>query len=122
MQRRGNGSASESESYFFKVYPAYFKVDHGFAKTIKPNTNYRLSLFKGTSVHTKVFKKLISWPNLSKENSLVEKSCLTRFLSIFLFPYICQIEMWNSPSKYWKPSLIKQNNKLQVIESNQVIL
>ena len=40
-------SNSSAESYFFKLLPNYFKADYGFAKNMKPNTAYRLVLFKG---------------------------------------------------------------------------
>lgn len=46
MDRKGTG-ASASDSFFFQLFPNYFKVEHGFAKTIKPNTTYRLSIYKG---------------------------------------------------------------------------
>ncbi len=36
-----------SESYFMIVVPKFLKVEHSFAKTIKPNTNYRLAIYKG---------------------------------------------------------------------------
>lgn len=36
-----------SESYFFALCPKYLKVDHSFAKNIKPETKYKLAVFKG---------------------------------------------------------------------------
>ncbi len=36
-----------SESYFFALSPKFLKTGHSFAKNIKPNTKYRLVLFKG---------------------------------------------------------------------------
>lgn len=36
-----------SESYFFALITRHLKPDHSFAKTIKPNTKYRLVLYKG---------------------------------------------------------------------------
>lgn len=35
------------ESYYMVVVPKFLKVEHSFAKTIKPNTKYRLAIFKG---------------------------------------------------------------------------
>ena len=40
-----------SESYHFAVIPRYLKVEHSFAKTIKPNTKYRIIVYKGTSLN-----------------------------------------------------------------------
>jgi len=36
-----------SESYFFALSPRYLKAEHNFAKNIKPNTKYRLVVYKG---------------------------------------------------------------------------
>lgn len=47
MDKKGIGSLSASDSFYFQLVPNYFKVEHGFAKTMRPNTNYRLSIFKG---------------------------------------------------------------------------
>jgi len=52
-------SVSSSDSYFFQVYPSYFKIEHAFAKGMKPNTTYRLAVYKGTSFQIKEFKKLM---------------------------------------------------------------
>ena len=49
MDRRGNSSVSSSDSFYFQLLPNHFKVEHGFAKTMKPNTSYRLLIFKGIS-------------------------------------------------------------------------
>lgn len=36
-----------SESFFFACIPRYLRVEHSFAKGIKPNTKYRIVVFKG---------------------------------------------------------------------------
>ena len=36
-----------SESYFFAISPKFLKAEHSFAKNVKPNTKYRLAVFKG---------------------------------------------------------------------------
>ena len=33
--------------YHFALLPNYFKLEHSFAKTLKPGTSYRLRVFKG---------------------------------------------------------------------------
>lgn len=40
-----------SESYFFTICPKYLKLDHSFAKNIKPETKYKLAIFKGKSIN-----------------------------------------------------------------------
>lgn len=46
-----------SESYFFALIPRYLKAEYGFAKTIKPNTKFRLVLYKGTCIHKEGIQK-----------------------------------------------------------------
>ena len=47
MDKRVNNALSAADSFFFQLIPRHFKVEHAFAKNIKPNTAYRLTLFKG---------------------------------------------------------------------------
>ena len=59
-------ATSASDSFFFQLIPKHFKVDHGFAKTIKPNTSYRLCIFKGTLVWTQASRRPKKWQNPSR--------------------------------------------------------
>ncbi len=61
MDKKGQGTVSTSDSYYFQLIPSYFKVEHGFAKTIKPNTTYRLSIFKGILTSIQEFRRLTKW-------------------------------------------------------------
>lgn len=48
-----------SESYFFILCPKYLKVEYLFAKSIKPDTKYKLAIFKGKFKFMKEYKSVI---------------------------------------------------------------
>jgi len=104
-------SGSSTDSYFFQVYPSYFKVEHAFAKGIKPNTTYRLAVYKGTSFQIKEFRKQMKWQNPSRVNLLEERLSLTKTCSTSIFQSSLQLETFNSQSKCWKLNL--ENSKLK---------
>lgn len=43
-------NVSSTDSFFFQLYPNYFKVEHGFAKNMKSGSTYRLVIYKGILV------------------------------------------------------------------------
>ena len=47
MDKKNINSGSSTDSYFFQIHPNFFKVEYGFAKTLKSNTSYRLAIYKG---------------------------------------------------------------------------
>jgi len=64
MDFRTASPVSAADSFFFQLIPNYLKVEHGFAKTIKPNTTYRIAIFRGSSLKTKESREQMKWWNL----------------------------------------------------------
>ena len=73
FMERKNNTVSSGQTYYFKVLPQHLKVEHGFAKNIKPGTGYRLAINRGTCIVRQDSK---GWMNLvlqSRRKSWVEK-------------------------------------------------
>jgi hypothetical protein len=70
-------SVSSTDSYFFQLYPHYFKVEHAFAKNMKPNTTYRLVIYKGTPHTNQASRRPTKWQNPLRANWWAGRSCST---------------------------------------------
>ena len=120
MDRRGISSASSDNTFHFKLIPSHLKVEHAFAKTIKPNTNYRLVIYKGTPSSIQASPKVMNWPNQSKPGSLVERSSSMVYLCPFPFPSIAPLEIYSSQLNCWNLVQMRLNPNLPISRSNQV--
>lgn len=56
MDKKGM-TVSSTDSFFFQLSPACFKVEHGFAKNMKPGCSYRIAIFKGTYPPMQAFRR-----------------------------------------------------------------
>lgn len=56
MDKKGI-TVSSTDSFFFQLCPACFKVEHGFAKNMKAGCSYRIAIFKGTSRPTQACRR-----------------------------------------------------------------
>ena len=121
MDRRGNSSVPPSNSFYFQLLPSYFKVEHAFAKAMKPNTSYRLAIFKGISNHIKASRKLTKWQSPSRPNSLGGRYFSSQFLLTFPSPSIPLPETSNSPLKFSRPNPTKASVKSPLTKLNQAI-
>jgi hypothetical protein len=59
-------SITPTSSYYFVIKPSYLKTEHHFSKNIKPNTSYRLNIFKGKQDNIQDYKNVISCSKASK--------------------------------------------------------
>lgn len=61
MDRKGS-TLSSTDSFYFLLSPAHFKVEHAFAKGMKSGCVYRLVLYKGTSRTMQASRRSTRWP------------------------------------------------------------